>query len=180
MKKKESTNEKLMYEIAQENKGLSEPLNKALKEVKVLRQQLQNYEKDKISLSHANARLLDTEKQLKNLAWEHEVLEQRFQQMEVERDELYDKFERSIYDVQQKSGLKNLLLERKLETLHEQLEKKEAQLGEVLATANIDPATLDQVKKSLDEVLEQKNFLIKVCSCALNACRNVFDSEMRI
>ena len=129
--------------------------------------------------SHANARLLDTEKQLKNLAWEHEVLEQRFQQMEVERDELYDKFERSIYDVQQKSGLKNLLLERKLETLHEQLEKKEAQLGEVLATANIDPATLDQVKKSLDEVLEQKNFLIKVCSCALNACRNVFDSEMR-
>lgn len=34
MKKKEIQNEKLMYEIAQENKKLSEPLTKALKTVK--------------------------------------------------------------------------------------------------------------------------------------------------
>ena len=33
MKKREAQNEKLMYEIAQENKRLSEPLTKALKEV---------------------------------------------------------------------------------------------------------------------------------------------------
>ena len=33
MKKKEVQNEKLMYEIAQENKRLSDPLNAALKEV---------------------------------------------------------------------------------------------------------------------------------------------------
>jgi hypothetical protein len=43
-------NEKLMYEIAQENKRLSEPLTKALKEVELLRQQLANHEKDKTSL----------------------------------------------------------------------------------------------------------------------------------
>ena len=34
MKKREAQNEKLMYEIAQENKRLSEPLTKALKEVR--------------------------------------------------------------------------------------------------------------------------------------------------
>ena len=45
MKKREAQNEKLMYEIAQENKRLSEPLTKALKEVELLRQQLANYEK---------------------------------------------------------------------------------------------------------------------------------------
>ena len=33
MKKKEAANEKLMFEIAQENKRLSEPLTRALKEV---------------------------------------------------------------------------------------------------------------------------------------------------
>lgn len=33
MKKKEAQNEKLMYEIAQENKRLSDPLTRALKEV---------------------------------------------------------------------------------------------------------------------------------------------------
>ena len=36
MKKKEVSNEKLMFEIAQENKKLSEPLTRALKEVKTL------------------------------------------------------------------------------------------------------------------------------------------------
>ena len=37
MKKKEIQNEKLMFEIAQENKKLSEPLTRALKEVELLR-----------------------------------------------------------------------------------------------------------------------------------------------
>lgn len=47
MKKKEVANEKLMYEIAQENKKLIEPLTRALKEVEDLRRQLANYEKVK-------------------------------------------------------------------------------------------------------------------------------------
>jgi len=45
MKKKEAANEKLIYEIAQENKRLIEPLTKALKEVEGLRKDLTNYEK---------------------------------------------------------------------------------------------------------------------------------------
>lgn len=45
MKKKEALNEKLMHEIAQENKRLTEPLQKALKEVETLRKSVQNYEK---------------------------------------------------------------------------------------------------------------------------------------
>jgi hypothetical protein len=64
--------------------------------------------------------------------------------------------------VQQKSGLKNLVLERKLEAVGDQLEKKEAQLGEVLSASNLDPGTLQQVTKKLDEVLDSKNQLIKV------------------
>jgi len=140
MKKREAQNEKLMYEIAQENKRLSEPLTKALKEVcvwptscrfgpesivimfvfqsciffcevtsffiqvELLRQSLANYDKDKQSLQQTKARLLNAEKQVKNLEWENEVLQQRFLKVQGERDDLYEKFEASIYDVQQKTG----------------------------------------------------------------------------
>merc|ERR1719478_1759649 len=114
MKKKEISNEKLMFEIAQENKKLSEPLTRALKEVEKLRHELANYQKDKMSLQNAKSRLHVLETQLRDLTWEHEVLEQRFHHVEKERDELYEKFESTIYDVQQKSGFKNVLLERKL------------------------------------------------------------------
>lgn len=45
-------------------------------------------------------------------------------QIQMERDELYAKFESSIYEVQQKCGLKSLLLQRKVQVLGEKLEKK--------------------------------------------------------
>jgi len=161
MKKKEISNEKLMFEIAQENKKLSEPLTRALKEVEKLRHELANYQKDKMSLQNAKSRLHVLETQLRDLTWEHEVLEQRFHHVEKERDELYDKFESTIYDVQQKSGFKNILLERKLQAINESLEKKESQLSEVIHAANLDPNLLGTVSKKLDDVLDAKNGAIK-------------------
>lgn len=47
-----------------------------------------------------------------------------FNQLQAERDEVFAKFESSIYDVQQKCGLKSLLLQRKVQVLGEKLEKK--------------------------------------------------------
>ena len=85
MKKKEISNEKLMFEIAQENKKLSEPLTRALKEVEKLRHELANYQKDKMSLQNAKSRLHVLETQLRDLTWEHEVLEQRFHHVEKAR-----------------------------------------------------------------------------------------------
>lgn len=41
---------------------------------------------------------------MKNLEWELEVLQQRFGKVQAERDELYDKFQGAIHDVQQKTG----------------------------------------------------------------------------
>jgi hypothetical protein len=41
-----------------------------------------------------------------------------------------------------------MLLEKRVEVLAEALEMKDAQLGEVLAAAHLDPATLQQVRCS--------------------------------
>mmetsp|Transcript_67360 Transcript_67360/g.140347 ORF Transcript_67360/g.140347 Transcript_67360/m.140347 type:complete len:557 (-) Transcript_67360:135-1805(-) len=161
MKKKEAANEKLMFEIAQENKRLSEPLTRALKEVELLRHELSNYDKDKLSLQNTKARLLVLEAEKKQLQWEHEVLQQRFAMVQKERDELFEKFETTIYDVQQKSGFKNLLLEKKVEELEKEREKKEAKLNEVLAASNLDPIMLGNITRKLDEVLDAKNKAIK-------------------
>ena len=54
-----------------------------------------------------------------------------------------------------------MLLERRLEALHEQLEMKEAQLAEVLTAANLEPSTLQSINSRLQEVLENKNQIIK-------------------
>ena len=70
--------------------------------------------------------------------------------VQKERDELYNKFVKAIHDVQQKSNLKNLLLEKKLGALADTLEKKEAQLNEVLTASNLDPSALSVVTRKLE------------------------------
>jgi hypothetical protein len=229
MNKKLAANEKLMFEIAQENKKLSEPLTRALKEVRArpgeraradasararaaparlsararslvahstrrsaaarrppaaqvekLRHELANYQKDKMSLQNAKSRLHVLETQLRDLSWEHEVLEQRFGAVEKERDELYDHFESTIYEVQQKSGFKNLLLEKKLDAQAESLEKKEAQLGEVLAAANLDPTMLGAVTRKLDDVLDSKNSALKGLQYELDRVTKAHNDVIRV
>lgn len=161
MKKKEERLEKQLAETQAENRRLHDPLQKAREEVNELNRQLANYEKDKLSLANAKARLKVQDSELKSIKWEHEVLEQRFSQIQKERDELYNKFVKAIYEVQQKSGFKNLLLEKKLTALADTLEKKEAQLNEVLAASNLDPSALTMVTRKLEDVLDSKNSAIK-------------------
>ncbi|KAL3860292.1 hypothetical protein ACJMK2_010432 [Sinanodonta woodiana] len=161
MKKKEERMEKQMAEVIAENKRLAEPLQKAREEVEELRKQLDNYEKDKETLRMTKARLKVTEEDMRALKWEHEVLEQRFEKTQDERDELYRKFVKAIHEVQQKSNFKNLLLEKKLGALADTLEKKEAQLNEVLSASNLDPTALTVVTRKLEDVLDSKNSAIK-------------------
>ena len=70
--------------------------------------------------------------------------------MQKERDEIYERFVAAITEVQQKASMKSLLLERKLSTLADSLEKKEAQLNEVLAASNLDPNALGIVNRKLE------------------------------
>ena len=161
MKKKESADEKLMFEIAQENKRMSEPLKQALQDVQRLREELGEYNRDRATLSSTKARLLVVEDKLKGLRWEHEVLLQRYEMVHAERDELYQRFQRTIYDVQQKSGFRNLLLERKLEAVAGELERQDAQLNEVLVSARLEPSVLGQVRTTLEDFVEAKNTKVR-------------------
>ncbi|XP_041918460.1 dynein regulatory complex subunit 4 [Alosa pseudoharengus] len=161
MKKKEERLEKEMAEVQLQKRRLTEPLQKAKEDVAELQKKLANYEKDKASLAGAKARLKVADKNMKDLKWEHEVLLQSFNKVQAERDELYQKFIKAIQEVQQKSGFKNLLLEKKLGGLIETLEKKEAQLNEVLSASNLDPTAVSVATRKLEETLDTKNNTIK-------------------
>ncbi|CAO2609533.1 Dynein regulatory complex subunit 4 [Lemmus lemmus] len=161
MRKKEEHLEKEMAEVSLQNRRLAEPLQKAKEEMNEMQRRIASYERDKHILICTKARLKVAEKELKDLQWEHEVLEQRFIKVQQERDELYRKFTAAIQEVQQKTGFKNLLLERKLQALNAAVEKREVQFNELLAASNLDPAALTLVSRKLEDVLESKNTTIK-------------------
>ena len=55
-------------------------------------------------------------------------MEQRFQKLQSERDELHANFVTAVQEVVQKANFKKLLLERKVIALADSLEKKDAQV----------------------------------------------------
>ncbi|NXA07516.1 DRC4 protein, partial [Sapayoa aenigma] len=161
MKKKELVLEKEKADVLLQNKELTEPLQQAQEQVAELQKKLARYDKDKEILMNSKARLKVTQKELKDLQWEHEVLEQRFSKVQAERDELYQKFTKAINEVQQKTGFKNLLLERKLQGLLSLLEQKEVELNEVVTISKLDPSALSLVSHKLEDVLNSKNNTIQ-------------------
>lgn len=98
-KKKYEHMEKDRAEVMAENKRLLEPLREAKEQVDLLKKQLANYEKDKETLRMTKARLKVTEEEQRALKWEHEVLEQRFEKTQDERDVL-DSKNSAIKDLQ--------------------------------------------------------------------------------
>eukprot|EP00760_Papus_ankaliazontas_P015643 PhM_4_TR16636/c0_g1_i1/m.60072/K19942/GAS8; growth arrest-specific protein 8 len=161
MKKNEEHNENLMYEIAQENKGLNVPLTDARKVVEELRAQLHNYDKDKLSLRNTMARLSLLDRQFKQLTEDHATLQKKYMEVETDRDDLASRFERVLYDAKERAAQRTYSLEEQLNGLINASEQRDAQLVSVLSAANLDPHVLDTLTRKLEDLLESKNRAIK-------------------
>lgn len=74
--------------------------------------------------------------------------------------------------MQQKTGLKNVLLEKKLEKLSDLLEQREAQISEVLAAAQLDPAAVVNVNKKLEVYVKRNLITIELDTNNKKTCNN--------
>ena len=137
MKKKELGDEKVMQATAEANKRMSEPMKKAIADVKRLREEREAYKLDVAALQECKAAALVVSDRLDALRWEHEIMGQRYERLVAERDALARKFREAVQEVQQKAGFKALLLEQKLAVVVEEKEKAQGVLGEVLSAANL-------------------------------------------
>jgi len=161
MKKKDTENEKVMSRISQENKNLVEPLHHALNKVEEHRQQLKNYEKDKLSLKQGKARQQLLAAQLRQRQKEKDALERNFESVEAQRDELYKQFEEVVTSVRLSAAQRGAALEDELARVMSEFEKKEVQLHEVMATGGISPETSAEIFGDLEQTLEDRNSTIR-------------------
>ncbi|KAK4291261.1 hypothetical protein Pmani_035901 [Petrolisthes manimaculis] len=114
--------------------------------------------KESYMTSQAQLKVLKSEKEA--LQWELEVLKQKAETIERERKELYDHFVAVVGEVQQRSELRNIVLEKRLNQVSDHLEKKDAVLSEVLNAANLDPASFNQVSHQLERIVDEKNQVV--------------------
>jgi hypothetical protein len=126
-----------MFAIAQENKKMSEPMRRALDEVRRLREAREVYRKEIGVLHETKAAILVTQDRLENLKWELEILQQRFNRVKAERDALFERFAAALHEVKQKAGFKQLLLEERAASALQQAELQNGMLRGVMAAAHV-------------------------------------------
>uniref|UniRef100_A0A0G4F4S0 Growth arrest-specific protein 8 domain-containing protein n=1 Tax=Chromera velia CCMP2878 TaxID=1169474 RepID=A0A0G4F4S0_9ALVE len=161
LKRGEAKDAKTMLDLQAKHRDLNEPLRRARMEVESLNAELKLYGLDKKKLEAVKESLKGQESLLGNLLLQKEVTEQQLQRATKERNDLYGKFQEVLYKVQQRTGLKNLILEKKLDTLEEAMEVADTQISEILISANLDKATAGGISEKLDQVIHYKNDIIQ-------------------
>ncbi|KAH8049147.1 positive regulation of protein localization to cilium [Aureococcus anophagefferens] len=137
-------------------------LIKSLKEeVGEMRRKEQQDEKQMEHIAQENRRMSEPFKKAREdfgaLRWEDEVLRQRHAEVAAQKDALSSRFTAVAAEVKQKAQFKALLLEKKLDTVAETLEARDAQLDDALARANVDVAALGVGQRSkARDVVERK------------------------
>jgi hypothetical protein len=160
IKKRQSSDAKHMFDLKQKNTQLSEPLRKAIRDVEALQEELRCYEVDKKRLAEVKEKIKEQEKTYSRLQFQQEALFQYLERVQMERDDVYDRFSKSVYEVQQKSGLKNFVFEKKLDTIQEALEVTVAEVNELVMSGSADQGVPGAVSQRLDEMIEYKNEFI--------------------
>lgn len=91
-------------------------------------------------------------KQLLDAEYKYEVTFQKVNFLEKERESYFQKYKDALHRVEQESGLKNFILEKKLEIIEDNLEIKEVQLKELLKQTLLDPTQIQNLTPTLEEV----------------------------
>jgi len=161
------------------NDQVQKPLDEAYKMVKELEIEKARHTDIKNNLQECQDRIMDQESGIGDMEWEYEVKLQQMQYLEKEKQELYDEFHRLVYELHRKTGLRNLILEKKVETILEANETKDAQINQILAAARIDPQELNKIRHSLEEVENSKNFAIREIQNELKKIREAHSNMVK-
>lgn len=126
-----------------------EPLKQLEVEIKKLQEDLRAQDNIIKEKNRIKSNIDREELKLKDLEYQYEVKMQSYKYKEKEREKLFDIFNNAVYSIHQKEGLNNLILEKKISAVSEELEIKNLQLNEVLKAAHIDGRAIGAISRSI-------------------------------
>ena len=167
--------------IEQKNKNshFTIPLRTINEEVIKLKEKKEKFLKMKNELYSYKDKILDLDKKYRDIEWQYEVKYQQYQYLIKEKEDLFENFHKHIYELHQKTGLKNLILTKQIETIQESIDIKEAQLNELLNASKIDQNQLKDIKSTLEESEKVKNEAIKEIQQELKRIREAHSTMVK-
>lgn len=121
----EEKDKKQLLKAEDTNKKLIEPISQINNEIEKLKSDRQQWEQVKEKKSNFWQKIETLEKKYRDLEYEFEIKLQQFQYLEQEYELMKKNYDKKIFEVLQKSGFYNLILERELKLLSGEIEKKD-------------------------------------------------------
>ena len=147
---------RVLSELRDRNDGIVIPLESKTGELHKLKSDMVDFHKQKQDLDAQKEDRRQADAELKDIEWDHEVLFQKLQTLEVDRDDWKKKAQQSIHSAQQSSNFQNLMLERKLRKISMTGERDTAAIAEILQKASIELDKLDQWQVCITDVSNEK------------------------
>mmetsp|Transcript_16823 Transcript_16823/g.35584 ORF Transcript_16823/g.35584 Transcript_16823/m.35584 type:complete len:452 (-) Transcript_16823:283-1638(-) len=178
LREQDRLDRQVLSELRNQNNDIIVPLETNRKDLHRLESDLDAFYKQKQDLDSQKQRLRRAENELKDIEWDHEVLFQKLQALETDRDDWKKKAQHSIHSARQKSNFKNLLLERKLSKLSMTGEQNTAAMAELLRKSNIDLDSLDQSQVHVTDVISEKKNQVELLKKKLQQIKDARASMM--
>ena len=117
LKTREQADARTTKQIEMRNKALTEPLKDAQDEIDKLRKHVSTFEEVTRRTDEIRQATNEKEALLKNLSFQKEVLTQQLDLSSKDRDAAADKYRECVIDLQRRTSLKNLVLQKKVAIL---------------------------------------------------------------
>ena len=176
---KSVSNQRLVLEIAEENKKLSEPLQQALSERAQLTAELKDAARDKSSLVYARTRLGELRATLAALQVSQVDLEGRFTGTTAERDDLYQKFEATVRALAERAEARGAALERHLAGAENEHAAAHAAAAHVVEAAQLDPSVLAEAGGRIEGAISERNAALRELQGAVARLKKAHDDAIR-
>merc|ERR1712048_239769 len=108
------------------------------------------------------------------------ALDEKKKNAERQRDDMYQKFEIAIKQLQGRAEFKNDILERKLAVFQRDLERKEMTLRELVQRSGLDQGTVDNICKNMEEAIEAKNSILRNLKYSLAHATKAYNDAIRV
>eukprot|EP00602_Paraphysomonas_sp_CaronLab_P002937 CAMPEP_0185030776 /NCGR_PEP_ID=MMETSP1103-20130426/17835_1 /TAXON_ID=36769 /ORGANISM="Paraphysomonas bandaiensis, Strain Caron Lab Isolate" /LENGTH=469 /DNA_ID=CAMNT_0027566029 /DNA_START=46 /DNA_END=1451 /DNA_ORIENTATION=+ len=157
LKSRAAANKKILQEYTLENKKLSEPLTKVTAEIAELQVLLKERTKDQMALRNATSRVTSIGKHNADMRRKQRRLEEEYERVESERDNLYQSFEEALTRIERQSDFQNHKLDHRLQVAKSAVDTASSQMEEIIRASDLDGIEIQRILDSLKQMLAAKD-----------------------
>lgn len=180
LEEQHENNQKKIITLRSENTKIEDELEIQKNKNQMLEVNLAQYPMDKMSLANAKQRKIVLEKKFKERIAQKEELFEKYREAEAETGDLGTKYELALGGIKEKADYKNVHLDQRLQAFEEHLQRKEAQLNEVLRRVDLDPRFVADISKKIEDSLEVKNTILKNLKYSLAHATKAYNDAIRV